>query len=186
MHALFAIAAVVLISTVVYGADDSGKMNTREVRPAVFPKLKASNLENRDFQLPEDFAGERNLVLIAFQREQQKLLDTWLREMPRFQQADPGFQYYELPTIERLNALARWFIDSGMRRGIPDKNARARTITLYIDKKPFEESLQLPTEETVYALLVDRSGKVLWRAEGSFDESKGESLLKALQSLATR
>ncbi|MDR3747630.1 MAG: hypothetical protein P4M04_05705 [Acidobacteriota bacterium] len=61
-----------------------------------------------------------------------------------------------------MNPLTRWFIDSGMRRGIPDPNARARTITLYIDKKPFEQALQLPTEKTVYALLVDRSGKVLW------------------------
>ena len=185
MYPLFATAALALMSTMLLGAMDRGNMNQSEINSAGFPKLTATNLENREFHLPEEFAGERNLVLIAFQREQQKLLDTWLLEMPRFQQADPGFQYYELPTIERLNALARWFIDSGMRRGIPDKNARARTITLYIDKKPFEESLQLPTEETVYALLVDRSGKVLWRAEGPFDESQGESLLKALQSLAT-
>jgi len=148
---------------------------------AKFPELKASNLESREFNLPQDFGGERNLVLIAFQREQQEQLDTWLKEMKRFQEADPGFQYYEMPTIEKLNAMARWFIDSGMRRGIPDKSARARTVTLYIDKKPFEESLQLPTEKTVYALLVDRSGNVLWRADGTFDESKGESLRKALQ-----
>lgn len=80
-----------------------------------------------------------------------------------------------------MNPLTRWFIDSGMRRGIPDPNARARTITLYIDKKPFEQALQLPTEKTVYALLVDRSGKVLWRAEGLFDESKANSLREALK-----
>ena len=79
--------------------------------------------------------------------------------MKRFQEVDPAFQYYELPTIDKLSAVARWFIDSGMRRGIPDKNARARTITLYIDKQPFKNSLQLPTEKTVYALLVDRSGE---------------------------
>lgn len=186
MYQLLASATFLLMSTVVYGAGDGGKTNLREARPAQFPQLRASNLDNREFDLPKDFAGERNLVLIAFEREQQKELDTWLREMPRFQESDPGFQYYELPTIGRLNALARWFIDSGMRRGIPDKNARARTITLYIDKGPFEESLQLPTEKTVYALLVDRSGKVLWRAEGAFDESKGQSLLKALQTLVTR
>ena len=182
VYRLLPTAVLGLIVTMVCGADNSGKMNLKAANPAMFPKLRASNLENREFQLPQDFAGERNLVLIAFQREQQEQIETWLREMPRFQASDPGFQYYELPTIERLNSLARWFIDSGMRRGIPDKNARARTITLYIDKKPFEESLQLPTERTVYALLVDRTGRVLWRAEGAYDESEGESLLKALSS----
>lgn len=147
---------------------------------AHFPPLKASNLEKQEFNLPTDFGGDRNLLLVAFQREQQKDVDTWLKEMKRFEELDSSFQYYELPTIERLNAMTRWFIDTGMRRGIPDKKARERTITLYTDKKAFTEALQLPTENTIYALLVDRSGKVLWRAEGTFDETKGLSLKQAL------
>ena len=146
-----------------------------------FPAVKASNLEGQQFSLPGDLKGDRNLVLIAFQREQQTQVDTWLKEMKRFQEADAGFQYYELPTISRLNPLTRWFIDTGMRRGIPDKTARERTITLYLDKKPFTDALQLPTENNIYALLVDRSGTVLWRAEGVFDESKGEGLRQALR-----
>lgn len=178
MKSYLAVIAVTMLGTLVFAAD----AKPPAAGAAKFPELKASNLESREFNLPQDFAGERNLVLIAFQREQQEQLDTWLKEMKRFQEVDASFQYYELPTIEKLNSFMRWFIDSGMRRGIPDKNARARTITLYIDKKPFLESLQLPSEKTVYALLVDRSGTVLWRAEGTFDEAKGENLRKALQA----
>jgi hypothetical protein len=178
MKSYLAVIAVTMLVTSAFAAD----VRLPATGAARFPQLKASNLESREFNLPQDFAGERNLVLIAFQREQQAQLDTWLKEMKRFQEVDPGFQYYELPTIEKMNSFMRWFIDSGMRRGIPDKNARARTITLYIDKKPFLESLQLPSEKTVYALLVDRSGTVLWRAEGTFDEAKGENLRKALQA----
>ena len=70
-----------------------------------FPSVKASNLEKRDFNLPADFEGERNLLLVAFEREQQKDVDTWLREMKRFEEIDPGFHYYELPTIQRPNAF---------------------------------------------------------------------------------
>ena len=173
--------APVMVAMILVSSALAGDAKLPSQTPAKFPELKASNLESREFNLPHDFGGERNLVLIAFQREQQEQLDTWLKEMNRFQEADPGFQYYELPTIDKLNPLMRWFIDTGMRRGIPDKNARARTITLYIDKKPFAESLQLPTEKTVYALLVDRSGNVLWRAEGTFDEAKGVSLRQALR-----
>jgi hypothetical protein len=147
-----------------------------------FPEVQASNLEERAFTLPRDFEGDRNLVFIAFQREQQEQVDTWLKEMKRFEEIDPKLHYYELPTIEKLNSMTRWFINSGMRRGIPDKSARARTITLYIDKKPFEEALKLPTEKTIYALLVDRSGNVLWRADGVFDEIKAGTLRSALQA----
>ena len=144
-----------------------------------FPKLTASNLEKQTLSLPEDFAGEHNLLLIAFQREQQKNVDTWLREMKRFE-LFPKFRYYELPTIGKLNPLARWFINSGMRRGIPDHSARARTITLYLDKSSFRYALKLPDEKQIYAVLVDRSGRVLWRSAGDFDETKAVSLHEVL------
>lgn len=151
-----------------------------EAPAGTFPKLTASNLEKQTLSLPQDFAGERNLLLIAFQRGQQKNVDTWLHEMKRFE-LSPNFRYYELPTIDRLNPVVRWFIDSGMRRGIPDRNARARTITLYLDKVAFRKALNLPDEKQIYAVLVDRSGRVLWRAEGDFDEAKADSLQRALR-----
>ena len=145
-----------------------------------FPSVKATSLEKRDFNLPADFEGDRNLLLVAFEREQQKDVDTWLREMKRFEELDPGFHYYELPTIQRPNAFARWFIDTGMRHGIPDRNARERTITLYLDKAPFCAALHIADQTKIYAFLVDREGKVLWRSEGVFDETKGSSLRSAL------
>jgi len=147
---------------------------------AHFPSVKASNLEKRGFNLPADFEGDRNLLLVAFEREQQKEVDTWLREMKRFEELDQSFHYYEFPTIQRPNALSRWFIDTGMRRGIPDRKARERTITLYLDRKPFCDALLITDQKKIYAFLVDREGKVLWRSEGVFDETKGASLRSAL------
>jgi hypothetical protein len=144
-----------------------------------FPELIASNLEDQTLSLPADFAGDRNLLLIAFHRGQQRNVDTWFHQMKRFE-SSPGFHYYELPTIDRLNPFFRWFINSGMRRGIPDRNARARTITLYLDKPSFRKALGIPDEKHLYAILVDRSGRVLWRAEGDFDEARAASLQEAL------
>jgi len=177
------LVAIVLVTAPFTRADSSNNNGTKGAKAApegTFPKLTASNLAKQAFSLPGDFAGERNLLLIAFQREQQKNVDTWLGEMHRFEQW-PGFAYYELPTISRLNPIARWFINSGMRRGIPDANARARTITLYLDKVAFREALDLPYEDRIYAVLVDRSGRVHWRAEGDFDEAKAASLQEALR-----
>jgi hypothetical protein len=178
------VLAMLLAPALLLAMSHAAESRDEERPPIRFPELKASNLEKREFTLPQDFEGERNLVLIAFEREQQKDLDTWLREMKRFQEIDPGFAYYELPTISRLNAFSRWFIDSGMRRGIPDKSARGRTITLYLDKNPFKEALGINSEKQVYALLVDKSGNILWRTEGTFDEQKAESLRNAFSGAA--
>jgi len=150
----------------------------------VFPKLTAANLNGKSFSMPGGFAGNLNIVLIAFEREQQKELDTWLAVLPKALEGFPKVSYYELPTIARLNSMARWFIDTGMRSGIHDKAQRERTITLFIDKKPFTESLHIQSEKTVYAMLIDREGKVLWRADGVANAEKESSLKAALERTA--
>ncbi len=151
--------------------------------PYVFPSLTFSNLNGQEVAMPGGLAGERaNLVLVAFVQEQQKDVDTWLKPLPAIQQAYPGFHYYELPTIKRVNGMVRYMIARGMRGGIPDKGQRGRTITLHVDKEPFKKSLGITSESTIYAFLIDKSGKVLWRQEGLFNEAKGKSLEAALSA----
>ncbi len=146
----------------------------------MFPRVRSANLERRSFNLPEDFEGAFNLLLIAFLREQQFEVDTWVPEARRLARERATFRYYELPTISRSIPFARLWLDGAMRAGIPDRAAREAPITLYLDKRAFRAALRLPREDTIYALLVDRAGHVLWRAEGVFTEEKGRALRHAL------
>ena len=146
-----------------------------------FPAVKGTNLARRTFTLPAGFEGDLNVILIAFQRWHQQRVDTWIPLAGRLEEEHEGVRYYELPVIQRMNVLGRTFIDGGMRAGIPDRKARARTITLYVDKVAFRSALELPGEEDIYVLLVDREGEVLWRAQGSFTPEKGESLDAAIR-----
>jgi len=146
-----------------------------------FPVVTSANLSRRGFTLPADFEGDVNVLLIAFQRWHQRVVDTWIPFVRHLEQAHDDVRYYELPVIQRMNVLGRTFINEGMRAGIPDRVARARTITLYVDKAAFRQALGLPHEEDIYVLLVDREGNVLWRAEGAFTPEKGESLAAVLR-----
>jgi hypothetical protein len=146
-----------------------------------FPVVTSANLSRQGFTLPADFEGDVNVLLIAFQRWHQRAVDTWIPFVRQLEQAHDDVRYYELPVIQRMNVLGRTFINEGMRAGIPDPVARARTITLYVDKPAFRHTLELPHEEDIYVLLVDREGQVLWRAEGAFTPEMGESLAAALR-----
>jgi ATP10 protein len=146
-----------------------------------FPTVSGSNLQRSKLTLPQDFQGELNLVLIAFQQWQQTQVDTWIPFARQLEKDHPALRYYELPTIQRLNTLARTFINEGMRAGIPDLVARERTITLYLDKKAFREALQLPGEDGIHVLLLNRQGQVLWRAEGAFTPDKGKFLAAVIR-----
>src|ERR1700687_4217619 len=120
----------------------------------MFPAVRASNLNGRSFDLPGDFEGERNLVILAFQREQQALVDSWSPAIANLLARHADLCFYELPTISRGNPLFRAWLDGAMRGGIPDLQARDHTITLYLDKAAFRKALDLPHEETIYILVL--------------------------------
>ena len=73
----------------------------------------------------------------------------------------PGFRYYELRTIQRLDLVSRMFINGDMRGGTRDCVTRRKTITPYTDKKVLFGALALPDEGTMYLLAVDWAGYVL-------------------------
>lgn len=145
-----------------------------------FPTVQGANLLRQSITLPDDFAGELNIVLIPFQQWQQTVVDGWIPTAQQLETDFPGVFYYELPTIQRMNFLSRTFINEGMRAGIPNNKTRQRTITLYLDKQKFRQALDLPDESTIYLLLVDRQGQVLWRAEGGYDPQKAAALREAI------
>jgi hypothetical protein len=132
----------------------------------MFPAVRASNLNGRPFNLPADLEGERNLVIVAFQRHQQALVDSWSPAIADLLARHADLRFYELPVISRGNPLFRAWLDDAMRAGIHDQSAREHTITLYLDKAAFRQALELPHEGTIYALLLDRTGRVLWRGHG--------------------
>lgn len=141
-----------------------------------FPEASGANLSKEEFDLPQDFAGELNLVLVAFKQNQQSKVDTWLAYAEGSAITDNEVSVYELPVLGSSYRLLRGFIDGGMRSGIPDPVARARTITLYGDKPGFMEALAIPDENDIHAFLVDGEGQVLWQAAGEHSEAKAAEL----------
>src|SRR5674476_980794 len=160
------IMCAVLVATLATRSQSRGQTmpNTAADSLGRFPRVEGSNLEGEHFTLPTDFKGELNVVLIAFAREQQRDVDGWMPFLKTIAEARSDVRVYEIPTLGRRYRLMRAFINGAMRRGIADQAVRAATVTLYIDKAPFRGALNLPDEDRIYVLLVDREGKVHWRA----------------------
>jgi hypothetical protein len=60
------------------------------------------------------------------------------------------------------------------------ETARERTNTFYLDKEAFRRALELPHEEDIYVLLVDRRGAALWQATGALTQDKATSQSAAI------
>lgn len=147
------------------------------------PTVNGKNLLRQKMVFPRDFAGDINLVFIAFQRWHQDQVDSWVPLAEEMAAELPTFNYYEFPTIYQMNRLSQMFLNEGMRAGIPDLGTRGRTVTLYVDKRPFRTALAIPDESDTAIFLFDRQGKALWRSSGEFSAEKGAGLLTAVSSL---
>jgi hypothetical protein len=147
---------------------------------AVFSPLQARNLNGRTLALPAAFAGVRNVVIVAFRREHQQLVDSWFPALDPLLAAHPDLRAYEMPVLASGYSLVRPFIDGGMAGAIPSPAVRERTLTVYTDVARFRALLQISSPETITILLVDRSGKIFWRSLGAYTVDKGAELARAL------
>ena len=130
--------------------------------------------------LPAQFSGQLNLVIISFAREQQHQVDSWIPAARNIESAHSQFRYYELPTMSRENFLYRWWSNESLRSNTTDKALRKRILTAYVNKHSFEKSLDIKNEKQAVALLVDPKGQVYWRADGACNDADTQALLSVL------
>ena len=166
-------------SAVEDGLPESGREEV-PVETIRLPMVAGRDIDGNDFVVPTDFAGELNLVLMAFTREHQNDVNTWLPHTRELEAAWQGFRVYEVPTLWEMNWFQRRQLDFWMSTGIQDPLARATTITLYTDLQAMQSALALPDLDTIQILLVDRNGVVVWRSAGTFSEAKFEDLTATL------
>lgn len=151
-----------------------------------FPVLSARDLEGRDVTVPDAFEGARNVVLVAFQRHHQQLVDSWVPWLEQQAASDEGLRFYELPTIGRLWAPMRPFIDGGMAAAIREPVILRRTLTIYGDVNRVTRPLGIADRSTIAVFLVEQGGAVRWQGTGGFDPDQAAELEQALRSSPRR
>ncbi|MDP9260640.1 MAG: SRPBCC family protein [Actinomycetota bacterium] len=156
------------------------KRTLAPAQPHTLSSLAGRALDGKAYELPSDLAKQHNFLVVAFRREQQRLVDEWLPSLIDLEQRRSDVAVYELPVLSSLYSPARWLIDGGMTRGIPDASARARTITVYTDVAKVVDNLALPGTDTIAVVLIERSGRILASELGGFEEHKADRLAAAL------
>jgi len=144
-----------------------------------FPKITGIDLDGKKQELPDVFKNEFNLVIVAFKREQQAEVDTWIKAIEPILKENSNLSFYEIPLIYEISTIGRMWINNGMRFGIPDEIARKRTITVYTNREEFFRITNMQKDK-IYALLIDASGKILWKAEGIANKTNIEAAKKII------
>jgi len=152
--------------------------------------VNGRTLLGADVALPADFPADRTLVVVAFQRGQQSLVDRWIERAvaagvpptPRGASGTVPVAVVEVPVLSTQWRPVRRFIDGGMTAGIGDPDVLARTITVYTDVAAFQRLLATPSSNDVHALVVDRDGTILARGCGDPDDRSLVAIAASLRA----
>jgi len=146
--------------------------NPKPAFDAVLPNVTAYALDKNKITLPADFSAPLNLLILSFQRDQQSVVDGWVKVMPQA----GAMQTWILPIAPRANGLYRWWLNSSLRGSLSPSQPRRYTVPLYVNKTQFLGALQVHSEGEIALLLTDKTGHVVWRAEGPVTDSKRAAL----------
>ncbi len=151
---------------------------------ASFPTIVAEALDKQQMTLPADLEGQTNLLLLSFFPDQRNQLESWTAVAQALQHTNLRFRAYRIPVAERANALFRWWANASLRSDETDPQLWHWVVPIYVEKAPFRAELGIADEKSVVALLVDKNGRVLWRATGASSQESRRALMAAVGSAA--
>ena len=145
------------------------------------PVLSVKTLDQRHLVLPQHLPSDRTLALVVFRKEQKAEVQSWVDGLGLHQ--NPSIAWLKLPVLDDPGSdHQRREVEERLLARHQAATERARLVPVFTNRDAFARSAGLSGAEHASALVLDRGGNVLARAEGLFDEAKGQALLETLLS----
>lgn len=160
-----------------------------------FPQVSGNGLDDTEWTLPDDLAGDPALLLIGYKQGTQFDIDRWALGLSLAGRLNAEFggegllgplrfdvRLFEIPTIPGLvpTAFSGW-IDDGMRSGIPE-NLWEAVVTVYGDDAIVDwTGTEQPRNARV--VLLDAQGQAAWFWDQGFSPDALLELGEVLRSL---
>jgi hypothetical protein len=148
-----------------------------------FPQVQGCNLHDHEIALPRDVDEDCVLVVLSYKRWHQDFIDTWTPHLDRLTEQFQRLRIYYLSMFKPKKHFMQAIIAGYMKRLYTSQAEQSAHVLVYTDIDAFNRSLELPTTSTIYLLLIDRTGQVLWFGQHIFDQPQFDTLSIAVDSL---
>jgi hypothetical protein len=145
---------------------------------AILPPVEGEPLSGGILKLPEAARGRVALLIFGFSQDSAKPSRQYAERFE--QEMGAAGVAYSLPVIEGAPRLVRGMIRSGMRKDTP-KEFQARMLPLVKEEAVWRARLGISKDKEAGVALVvlDRQGKVRFRANGGFSDALLRQVLEA-------
>ncbi len=145
------------------------------------PSLMAKRLDQQPMPLPQGLPSDRTLALIAFSKNQQPEVDSWIDGLQL--RRDPAINWLRMPVLQDPgHAQGRSAIENRLLARYASSGERERMVPVFTDRAAFIRAAGLNGPHNAYAVVLNRNGDVLARAEGLFNMDKASALRETLGS----
>ncbi|HSP91320.1 MAG TPA: hypothetical protein VLN08_10445, partial [Vicinamibacterales bacterium] len=179
--ALLAVILTMTIGTVSTRAAEQSKSAAPLAIGDAFPRLEGQFLTGRKAVLPDAAAGKFAVVLMGFTYDSRVEIEAWAEHVRHDFGASGTVTFFEVPVIGGMGRMAKWFIDSGMRKGTP-KELHENVITVYGGADRWKKAMGFSKdhEDAAYLALIGADGRVRWLHRGGVTDEAMEALKAAI------
>lgn len=126
---------------------------------------EGESLNGKKVSIPDDFAGEKTLLLFGYVHKSQFDIDRWLIGLDM---TDTKVNVYEIPTLKGMFPdMFSTFIDDAMREGIP-KEIWKGVVTVYADGNKVQKFTGNRSPKSSRVMLLDEQGKIIYFYDRGF------------------
>ncbi len=132
------------------------------------PKTAGETLSGKQMVLADVVRGHPAILVAGFSRQGGNGTGVWVKAI----HADPalaGIPVYEIAQIAGAPGLIRGMIRSGMKKSVPAAEHDS-FVVLTQDEKPWRAYFDVSDDQVPYVLMMDATGKVVWRGHGTAAE----------------
>lgn len=173
-----ALVMLVVMASVTSGAEQEPNPGGDSRR---LPSIELATLSGSRVVLPDSGPGPGSLLVFAFRRQDQSLIDSWLRWVEQVTAAGCGFYAVPLlgPSVPRL---LRGVIRAGMQTTVPRRLYR-HIAPYYGDIDRCADALGIIDRTTVHVVLVARDGRIVLQGQGQAEARMARALLDSCRAL---
>lgn len=178
---LIGLAVATLGVTLLATASCRSSTPRRDPLGETFPAVVGQSLDGARVEIPGAFRGKPVVLIVGYEQESQFDIDRWLLAMT---DARIDVAVREVPTIPGLapRVFSGW-IDSGMRRGIPQEDWGS-VVTVYGDGAAIAEFTGNQEGLPGRVLVLDAEGRVAFFHDRGYSAGALGRLRETLEALA--
>jgi hypothetical protein len=162
-------------------------LTSANLEEKIFPLLSGETLDGKNISLPNDCAGKKTIIGLAYSEKAQEDLESWYEPMFEKFVAKVGmfdYQYdVKLYFVPMFIGLKQSLYESTLKKLRADNRKDLYPYVLFYkgDLEPYASELGMSEKSTPYFFILDGKGAILHTVSGAFTEKKMEAIEAALE-----